>query len=67
MSIDTKQAAFLVCDALSLIESGRAEGARKLLIHALVMLPDINDPKQDAAEAEFRADLKLRFGDGYAF
>ena len=51
-STDTKHATSLVCDALALIESGRAESARNALVHALCLLPKINEQTQEKAEQE---------------
>lgn len=54
-STDTKFATLLVCDALSLLQSGRTESARLLIVRALSMLPKISDKTQDEAEKEYKA------------
>ena len=51
-SIDTKFATHRVCDAISMIESGRIESAKELLFDAIRMLPDVGDAMQERAEAE---------------
>lgn len=53
-SVDTKFATCLVCDAIDLLNTGRVELARKRLVHAVTMLPDVlNNTQKDAAE-EYR-------------
>ena len=49
-STDTKYATSIICDALVLIETGRIASAREAIIHALCLLPSINDPEQCKAE-----------------
>lgn len=57
-STDTKYATSIVCDAVVLLESGRIESARKMLINALCLLPKIYDETQDKAEAERRKESR---------
>lgn len=59
-SSDTKYATQLVCEAVALLKSGRADNAREHLNRALSLLPSIDNPIQEAAEKEDQA-TRVRF------
>jgi hypothetical protein len=56
-STDTKRATAIICDALDILKSGRADRAKELIEFALWLLPDIDNSTQRTAEgkASFRA------------
>lgn len=58
----TKRATNIICDALDILKSGRADRAKELIEHALWLLPDISNSTQKDAEA--KASFRAIFGRG---